>query len=84
MFRLMVYNNHEKGDFVAEWTLPALENYIVGNMIYHTRNYIYWYSKYDEIKHLYYVISWRKKRGLISCGRSCERIINDVLVILDG
>ena len=53
-------------------------------MIYHTRNYMYWYFKYDEIKHLYYVINWRKKGGLISCARSCERIINDVLVILDG
>ena len=53
MFRLKVYNNYEKGNFVAEWTLPALENYILGNMIYHTHDYMYWYSKYDEIKHLY-------------------------------
>ena len=84
MFRLKVYNNYEKGNFIARWTLPALENCILGNMIYHTRNYMYWYFKCDELKHLYYVINWSKKRSLISCARSCERIINDVLVVLDG
>ena len=83
MFKLQVYNNYEEGNFIAEWALSFLENYILSNMHYYSRNYSYWHSKYDEIKHLYYVIKWRKKRGLISCARSCERIVNDELVILD-
>ena len=83
MFRLEVYKNYEKGNFIAEWTLPYLENYMLGNMHYYARNYSYWYAKYDEIKHLFFVIRWRKQRNLIACARIGERIVNDEL-ILDG
>ena len=70
MFRLEAYRNYEKGNFVAEWTLPYLENYILGNMHY------YWYSVYCELKHLFFVIRWRKERNLIPSARIGEGIVN--------
>ena len=81
MFRLEAYRNYEKGNFVAKWTLLYLENYILGNMHYYTRNYSYWYSKYDELKHFLFVIRWKKERYLIPCARMGERIVNNELVL---
>ena len=83
MFRLEAYRNYEKGNFVAEWTLLYLENYILGNMHYYNRNYRYWYSVYCELKHLFFVIRWRKERNLISCARIGEKIVNDELILDD-
>ena len=81
MFRLVVYQQYKKGNFIAEWTLPYLENYVLGNMQYHTRNYSYWYSKHDEIKHLFFVIHWRKERNLLPCARIGEKIVNNELIL---
>ena len=52
-------------------------------MQYYTRNYRYWYSVYDELKHLFFVIRWRKERNLISCARIGERIVNNELILDD-
>ena len=83
MFRLEAYRNYEKRNFVAEWTLPHLENYILWNIYYYTRNYCYWYYVYEELKHLFFVICWRKERNLIPCARMGERIVNNELILDD-
>ena len=46
-------------------------------------NYSYWYRKYDRIKHLYFVIRWRKEKNLIPCARLGEKTVNDELIV-DG
>ena len=81
MSRLVVYQQYEKGNFIAEWTLPYSENYVLGNMQYYARNYSYWYSKYDEIKNLFFVIRWRKERNLLPFARIGEKIVNNELIL---
>ena len=51
-------------------------------MHYYSRNYRYWYSVYCELKHLFFVIRWRKE-NLIPCARIGERIANDELILDD-
>ena len=83
MLRLKVYEQYKKGNFTVEWTLPYLENYTLGNMYGYSPYYFYWYSEYDEIKNLYFVIQWRKERNLLPCARLVEKIVNDELIV-DG
>ena len=52
-------------------------------MQYYTHNYHYWYSVYDELKHLFFVIHWRKERNLIPCAGIGERIVNNELILDD-
>ena len=61
----------------------VFRNYILGNMHYYTCNYCYWYSVYSELKHLFFVIRWRKERNLIPCARIGEIIVNDELILDD-
>ena len=68
MNRLKVYEQYEKGEFIAEWSILYLTNYILANVVSNfSPNRSFWYEKYTNETRLYIVCRWRKKNGFVPC-----------------
>ena len=62
MNRLKVYEQYEKGEFIAEWSIPYLTNYVLANVVSNfSPSRSFWYEKYTNVTRLYIACRWRKK-----------------------
>ena len=57
---------------MREKNLSDLYNFVCGNLLNYTPNYLYWQEQYELVKHLNIVINWKKKK-YASCRKNIRK-----------
>ena len=77
MQRYQVHQRFIQKKVIRESQLNALYNFVCGNLLNYTHNYLYWQEQYELVKQLNIVINWKQRKNI---GKTVEKIINDNLI----
>ena len=61
--RYQTHNRFIQGHVMRENNLSDLYNFVCGNLLNYTPNYLYWQEQYELVENLNIVINWRKKNA---------------------
>lgn len=78
--QLATYTAFENLENIHENDFNKLINYICGNLVCRYPNRIFWNEKYEEAMDLYWVLKWRKSKGLQPYARRGEKVSDGKLI----
>ena len=69
-----IHEKFERGEYIENYNVHQLVNYICGNMHTWSPYHSYWEEQYNYCNKLSIVIKWKIARGLPACAKKGEMI----------